>query len=360
MQLSLVNASAVAPTGKTDATAAGDAPVQGFDALLAALLPPADAATGELADDLMLATPDAGTGVPLPSAQDAAPDAPSDAVQALLLSLPPGHALAGGEAHDPEPQRPSIDEAGASPTSIAATRTASDLPSQASARLAARTDAEPAHAHAHQASRTDAMAGQASERSRLAAVKPEPVPHSEGAPAQPRRTEQGTSLSELPSVFAAEHRASLAATELPPRQTALPVAPALHSAAWSRAFSEQVVWAARAEMQTASLTLNPPDLGPVRIDLQLDETHAMASFSSAQPEVRKAIEEALPMLKTLFADAGLNLAQADIGGGDAQARQEQPSQTKAGRDSSPPAAPAAIAAASVMARPSRGLLDTFA
>ncbi len=146
--------------------------------------------------------------------------------------------------------------------------------------------------------------------------------------------------------------------------TSLQVAAPLSSARWNSAFGEQVVWMAQKDMQVASLTLNPPDLGPVKIELKLHDTQAVASFSSAQPEVRKAIEDALPALKTLFADAGLDLRQADVGSGNAQSshsRHAQDNQAASRRDAHP-AAPVATmeGAAPLAARRSVGLLDTFA
>ncbi len=95
------------------------------------------------------------------------------------------------------------------------------------------------------------------------------------------------------------------------------VAPALHAPQWQDAFGQQVLWVARNEQQLASLTLNPPELGPVRVTLSIADGQASASFVSLQPEVRQAIQEAVPRLKELFADAGLSLQQASVGSGDA-------------------------------------------
>ncbi len=96
---------------------------------------------------------------------------------------------------------------------------------------------------------------------------------------------------------------------------------AVGSSGWPQAFGEQVLWSARQSMQSASLTLNPPELGPVQIELTLTHDRADAHFSSPQPEVRQAIEQALPQLKELFANAGLQLQQASVDSG--QRRQQE-------------------------------------
>ncbi len=95
------------------------------------------------------------------------------------------------------------------------------------------------------------------------------------------------------------------------------VTPPLHAPAWQSAFGLQVVRFAQNDVQVASLTMNPPELGPVRVTLTLADGHASAAFVSLQPEVRQAIQDAVPRLKELFADAGLQLQQASVNSGDA-------------------------------------------
>lgn len=153
--------------------------------------------------------------------------------------------------------------------------------------------------------------------------------------------------------------AAAAPTTLHPSQAVLHVVEPLGTHRWEQAFSSQVVWAATEQLQSASLTLNPPELGPVRIELQLSDNQASASFSSPQPEVRKAIEDALPGLKTLFADAGLQLQHADVGSGDARQGQPRPAAFGAARARGQ-ADDASLPIAETPHIISRRLLDTFA
>lgn len=342
MHVSLV--SATPESGKPEAAAGRDDAATGFDALLASLLLPANAAADLLADPLPLAEP----------AADSTPPgrADADALQSLLASLPPTHALAAAASADsePRPEEGIADIGKALPEDALPAAAPGRLP-QAAEPVSGRTGAGSAPASSHQASGADTMVDR----------KPDSLPLSDGAPAQSRHAEHAAHLPENPSLLAAEPRAAPPAMEPTARHGALPVATPLASPAWGQAFAEQVVWVARAELQSASLTLNPPKLGPVKIELTLDEHQASASFISAQPEVRKAMEEALPTLKALFADAGLNLAQANIGGGHGQSRHDHQGRSGNGTPASPPAAASGSAAAGMPgARPSRGLLDTFA
>jgi flagellar hook-length control protein FliK len=81
------------------------------------------------------------------------------------------------------------------------------------------------------------------------------------------------------------------------------------------------------DQQSASLTLNPPDLGPLQVVLNVHNATAHASFTAAQPEVRQALEAALPKLREMLGDAGIQLGQASVNSGSAhqQAPDRQPS-----------------------------------
>lgn len=330
----LSSASAATALGNAaGAAGAADEPAQGFDALLAALLPAPDAVADAGA---AIAPPADG-----PAADTQAPAAvPTDAVAALLASLP--------GTRDP-----------ALPAPVSHPPGTSDLLPQAGDRAASTAGTEPPPERLQKTPTARAVHENAGDR--LPSRVPDRLPVADGAPAQPRKPERDAGPSPVPAIFSAEQRPGLATTELPARQAVLPVAPALSSPAWNRAFSEQVLWVARADVQSASLTLNPPELGPVTIELQLDDTQATASFSSAQPEVRKAIDDALPMLKTLFAEAGLDLRHTDVGSGEAQQRHDRDGHPASGRTSGAAAGDSLPAAAALpAAHASRGLLDTFA
>lgn len=90
------------------------------------------------------------------------------------------------------------------------------------------------------------------------------------------------------------------------------VATALHDPQWGQDFSQRVVWMARSEMQSAHLSLNPANLGPIEVTLNLGAEHATAVFSSPHGEVREALEAALPRLREMLAGAGISLGDAQV------------------------------------------------
>ncbi len=124
------------------------------------------------------------------------------------------------------------------------------------------------------------------------------------------------SLAQAIAAATAGTPAAAANTAAVPGQAAH-ITPHLYAAQWQDAFGQQVVWMAKNEQQIASLTMNPPDLGPVRVTLSIIDGQASAAFVSLQPEVRQAIQDAVPRLKEMLAEAGLQLQQASVDSGDA-------------------------------------------
>ena len=81
---------------------------------------------------------------------------------------------------------------------------------------------------------------------------------------------------------------------------------------WGQAVGERLMFMANAKVQAANLILNPPELGPIEVRLNMNHDQASIQFVSAHAAVRDAIEEAFPRLREMFAQNGLNLADANV------------------------------------------------
>lgn len=91
---------------------------------------------------------------------------------------------------------------------------------------------------------------------------------------------------------------------------------------WSRAFAVQVAQSVAevhsvsrgltSAQQSIELRVNPPDLGPVRIEISVSNGAASAVFSSHSAAVRDAISQALPDLGSNLAQQGLTLGQTSV------------------------------------------------
>lgn len=134
--------------------------------------------------------------------------------------------------------------------------------------------------------------------------------------------------------------------------------------AWDQQLGQKVVWMAAGGDQSATLTLNPPDLGPLQVVLTVTNDQADAAFMSAQPEVRQALEAALPRLRDMMSEAGIAFGNATVSDG---AAQQQSSQRDAsgsarggGQGGMVTGGEIAITQSGSRGRPTLGEVDTFA
>jgi flagellar hook-length control protein FliK len=95
--------------------------------------------------------------------------------------------------------------------------------------------------------------------------------------------------------------------------------------AWDNQVGQKVIWMVGGEDQSATLELNPPDLGPVQVVLNVSNDLASVTFSSQQLEVRQALENALPRLREMMSESGIALGNASVNAG-AEGRQGQDGQ----------------------------------
>ncbi|MCB5362832.1 flagellar hook-length control protein FliK [Pusillimonas sp. CC-YST705] len=142
--------------------------------------------------------------------------------------------------------------------------------------------------------------------------------------AAPVVSEASVGLSTVSSV---SQTTGLPATTISPGASTLmlSIAPSLEHPAWGRAMAQQVGHALQSGAngtQQAELRLDPPDLGPLRVTLQIQDNVAHAWFVSSHASVRQAVESALPHLAQQLADAGLSLGNTHVGSD--QAGQQPP------------------------------------
>ena len=107
-----------------------------------------------------------------------------------------------------------------------------------------------------------------------------------------------------------------------PEPPQLMLTPAVGSDGWAPALGKQMVWLGNSGSQTAELHLNPPELGPLKVTLTLNDNQAQAMFVSAHQAVRSALEAALPQLRNSLADSGINLGHTSVSA-DTQQQQQQ-------------------------------------
>lgn len=198
------------------------------------------------------------------------------------------------------------------------------------------------------------------------------VPHEKTAVAEAlakRAPETARGAERLPD-FAATLSAAQSAQPIAPTVAAAAglhardhLQPPVGTQAWNQALGDRIVWMAAGGQQSAALTLNPPDLGPMQVVLSVSNEQATANFFAAQPEVRQALEAALPRLREMMQDAGIQLGQTTVSA-DTPRQQDMrdsgPQRAAGGFAHSGPDRGTETALPPSTARTGRGLVDMFA
>lgn len=85
------------------------------------------------------------------------------------------------------------------------------------------------------------------------------------------------------------------------------------SAGFGVTLGQQMVWLAEQKVGRAEIRLDPEELGPLEVSLELDGDEIRAEFGSRSAEVRSLLESQVPRLREMLAEHGFSLADAQIG-----------------------------------------------
>lgn len=131
---------------------------------------------------------------------------------------------------------------------------------------------------------------------------------------------------------------------------------------WSQAIGQRVMWMVGAAQQSATLTLNPPEMGPLQIVINVHNDTTDTAFFSDRQEVRQALQDGMDNLREMMKEAGINLGQTNINQRDKMAQDfTQQQQQAAHQDTGNSAQTAGESSVSTTpARAGLGLVDTFA
>lgn len=105
---------------------------------------------------------------------------------------------------------------------------------------------------------------------------------------------------------------------------------------WSQKMTEQVSFMLKGGFQQAEIKLNPAHLGPMEIKLTMNDDKATVSFVAQHAPVREALDSAIPRLREMLEQQGINLADVDVSTKSQQQQSEDESSTmaKSGEQSS--------------------------
>jgi flagellar hook-length control protein FliK len=136
---------------------------------------------------------------------------------------------------------------------------------------------------------------------------------------------------------------------------------------WDQALGQRVVWMVAQRNPTAEIHVNPPDLGPLSVTVNVNNNTASATFVAAHAATREAITDAMPRLKDMLAESGISLGQVTVsaesfsqGGSGAGQANFTARDSGTGSIGQASAAAATLVSPVTSARTAQGLVDTFA
>jgi len=84
------------------------------------------------------------------------------------------------------------------------------------------------------------------------------------------------------------------------------------SSAWEDEIGTHLTWMTQKGLETGSLRVSPEHLGPVEVNISVQNGDASVWFAANHPDTRAALEQALPRLREMFANQGMNLADSGV------------------------------------------------
>lgn len=125
--------------------------------------------------------------------------------------------------------------------------------------------------------------------------------------AQPNRPEQFVSkLNALTQALNQQAGAPLRLPQVPGQPLAM------QQGGWSEALVDRVMWLSSQNLKSAEIQLDPAELGRLEVRVNLSQDQAQVTFASPNAGVRDALEGQMQRLRELFAQQGMNLADANV------------------------------------------------
>lgn len=122
----------------------------------------------------------------------------------------------------------------------------------------------------------------------------------------------------------------------------------------------RINWMLQTNNKSAEIRLDPPDLGSLDIQVNLNKDSANVTITTQSHQVREALESSMPRLKEMLENSGINLGGLDIRSGNQRENDQQAQHSPSTNHENPPADVNVIEGPVRAVSKSSGLLDTYA
>ncbi|MFT4797422.1 MAG: flagellar hook-length control protein FliK [Candidatus Azotimanducaceae bacterium] len=121
-----------------------------------------------------------------------------------------------------------------------------------------------------------------------------------------------TAQSSTPDVLTAQQAAAEAKALATPARADLVVPNRVGTTDWSEAMAGRITLMVNQRISSARIHLNPPELGPIEVKVNVNNDQASVQFMSQSAQVRDALEQSVPRLREMLESAGFSLADSGV------------------------------------------------
>jgi flagellar hook-length control protein FliK len=91
-----------------------------------------------------------------------------------------------------------------------------------------------------------------------------------------------------------------------------PITTAMGGESWGQAVGDRIMWMVGKGVQAASIRINPPHLGPIQIQMSVQNEQASVQMVVQHGAVKEALDAAMPRLREMLNESNLQLVNVDV------------------------------------------------
>ncbi|MDD5754304.1 MAG: flagellar hook-length control protein FliK, partial [Methylococcales bacterium] len=81
---------------------------------------------------------------------------------------------------------------------------------------------------------------------------------------------------------------------------------------WSQDMGERIVWMNNRGISSAEIKMNPQNMGPITVRIDMNQDQATIAFTAQNSEVRTALEASIPKLREMLSSQQVTLAEVNV------------------------------------------------
>lgn len=154
------------------------------------------------------------------------------------------------------------------------------------------------------------------------AAAPGATPAMAGAASTSATVETLSATGATPAASTLSPNAVTTNTPSPAAQASAPLPTPVTHPQFGEAVGQRVVWMVGQQQQSAQIQLNPQELGPMSVRVEIQGDQATVHLAALHATTREALDAALPRLREMLADSGFTQVNVNVSSSGSQAGQQ--------------------------------------